>query len=496
MDGDRMAVSDTESMATEDHLLLRRHTVHTSSIRPAISQVKTEELVQEDKSHPAEVVIDEKVAEIEETTIETQEKIEKQEVEHMSENTPEKSVALTPEKIPEKEVESFEVVAIKSPGLVKAPEEPFVQIEMIEKEPVNEPPVKRKGRTMSTGNDGVHLESSFDGLDATAEVESEMPALEPVTEMPELEEQEQLSTQKIEENESTEIDNEVAELTKTEEETDPVDEQSGMTKSELLRTLEELEDAEAGELRKLHKVFFNKFAVVSKTTRGTYVKKIRKHIEERLAGNTSEQKTSRSSSRSSTGSKKKITTPQPLEKQKRALSTPSKRQPSVPRVDTPLRRSSRIRNKSETSDMSDMSGNESDASISSVGSVRSNRSKKSTGSRAGARTRKPSAAKTLTLKPVPENEEPLFSPPRALQKSQPKEDDQSDDAPIPFSFSTPSKRGRKRSVDDLDEAPQSPAKAPRKSASQPVVSELVSNESMTPLRRSSRSRNGSARSQT
>lgn len=269
-----------------------------------------------------------------------------------------------------------------------------------------------------------------------------------------------------------------------------------MTKSELLRTLEELEDAEAGELRKLHKVFFNKFAVVSKTTRGTYVKKIRKHIEERLAGNTSEQKTSRSSSRSSTGSKKKITTPQPLEKQKRALSTPSKRQPNVPRVDTPLRRSSRIRNKSETSDMSDMSGNESDASISSVGSVRSNRSKKSTGSRAGARTRKPSAAKTLTLKPVPENEEPLFSPPRALQKSQPKEDDQSDDAPIPFSFSTPSKRGRKRSVDDLDEAPQSPAKAPRKSASQPVVSELVSNESMTPLRRSSRSRNGSARSQT
>ncbi len=142
--------------------------------------------------------------------------------------------------------------------------------------------------------------------------------------------------------------------------------------------------------------------------------------------------------------------------------------------------------------MSDMSGNESDASISSVGSVRSNRSKKSTGSRAGARTRKPSAAKRLTLKPVPENEEPLFSPPRALQKSQPKEDDQSDDAPIPFSFSfvpfyiyrtnfsfrTPSKRGRKRSVDDLDEAPQSPAKAPRKSASQPVVSELVSNESM------------------
>ena len=62
--------------------------------------------------------------------------------------------------------------------------------------------------------------------------------------MPELEEQEQLSKQKIEENESTEIDNEVAELTKTEEESDPVDELSGLTKSELLRTLEELEDAE------------------------------------------------------------------------------------------------------------------------------------------------------------------------------------------------------------------------------------------------------------
>jgi len=71
------------------------------------------------------------------------------------------------------------------------------------------------------------------------------------------------------------------------------------------------------------------------------------------------------------------------------------------------------------------------------------------------------------------------------------EDDQSDAAPIPFSFSlvpfniqatnfsfrTPSKRGRKRSVDDLEEAPQSPAKAPRKSSSQPQVSELASNES-------------------
>ena len=105
------------------------------------------------------------------------------------------------------------------------------------------------------------------------------------------------------------------------------------------------------------------------------------------------------------------------------------------RVDTPLRRSSRIRNKSETSDMSDMSGNESDASISSIGSARSNRSTKSSGSRGGRRTRKPSAAKALTLKPVPENEEPLFSPPRALQNSQPKEDDKSDTSPIPFSFS-------------------------------------------------------------
>ena len=141
--------------------------------------------------------------------------------------------------------------------------------------------------------------------------------------------------------------------------------------------------------------------------------------------------------------------------------------------------------------MSDMSGNESDVSVSSVGSTRSNRSTKSTGSRGARRTRKPSAAKIITLKPVPENEEPLFSPPRALQKSQPKEDDQSDAAPIPFSFSlvpfniqatnfssrTPSKRGRKRSVDDLEEAPQSPAKAPRKSSSQPQVSELASNES-------------------
>ena len=82
---------------------------------------------------------------------------------------------------------------------------------------------------------------------------------------------------------------------------------------------------------KQHEVEKSQKGLVKEKILGTYVKKIRKHIEERLAGNTSEQKTSRSSSRSSTGSKKKITTPQPLEKQKRALSTPSKRQPSVPR---------------------------------------------------------------------------------------------------------------------------------------------------------------------
>ena len=61
------------------------------------------------------------------------------------------------------------------------------------------------------------------------------------------------------------------------------------------------------------------------------MKKIRKHIEERLGESAPEQKTSRPSSRSSTSSRKKMTTPQPLEKQKKALSTPSKRQPSAPR---------------------------------------------------------------------------------------------------------------------------------------------------------------------
>ena len=61
------------------------------------------------------------------------------------------------------------------------------------------------------------------------------------------------------------------------------------------------------------------------------MKKIRKHIEESLGVNSPGQKTSRPSSRSSTSSRKGTTTPQPLEKQKKALSTPSKRQPSVPR---------------------------------------------------------------------------------------------------------------------------------------------------------------------
>ena len=138
------------------------------------------------------------------------------------------------------------MVAMKRPELEKVHEEPFVQIEMIEKEPENQPPVKRKGRKLSMGNDGVHLESTFDELDATAEIDSEMPDLEPVTEVPTLEEQELLQLQKNgeKENETSEMDNEVAELTKAEEENDTVDEQSGLKKSELLRTLEELDNAE------------------------------------------------------------------------------------------------------------------------------------------------------------------------------------------------------------------------------------------------------------
>ena len=260
MDGDRMAVSDTESMATEDHLLLRRHTVHTSSIRQiTIPQVKREDPVEEEKSQSIELVQNEKVDKKEETVEDTQEIIVEQKSEIVTEdaqNAPEEPVALSPEKTPEKEVESYEMVAIKNPELVKVPEEPFVQIEMIEKEPENQPPVKRKGRKLSMGNDGVHLESSFDELDATTEIDSEMPALEPVTELPSQEEREQLPLQKIEEkeNETSEIDNEVAELTETEKENDPVDEQSGLTKSELLRTLKDLDNAE-GESH----IYLNKF---------------------------------------------------------------------------------------------------------------------------------------------------------------------------------------------------------------------------------------------
>jgi len=251
MDGDRMAVSDTESMATEDHLLLRRHTVHTSSIRQiTIPQVKPEEPVEEEKSQSTELVQNEKVDKNEEKVEDTQEIIVEQKSENVTEDAPEKTIALSPEKTPEKEVESYEMVAIKSPELVKVPEEPFVQIEMIEKEPENQPPVKRKGRKLSMGNDDVHLESSFDELDATTEIDSEMPALEPVTELS-LEEREQLPLKKIEEkkNETSEVDNEVAELTETEKENDPVDEQSGLTKSELLRTLEELDNVEGESTR-------------------------------------------------------------------------------------------------------------------------------------------------------------------------------------------------------------------------------------------------------
>lgn len=252
-----MAVSDTESMATEDHLLLRRHTVHTSSIRQiTIPQVKPEEPVEEDKSQSTELVQNEKVDKKEEKLKDTQEIIVEQKSENVTEdvhfqNAQEKTIDLSPEKTPEKEVESYEMA---SPELVKVPEEPFLtshcKIEMIEKDSENQPPVKRKGRKLSMGNDGVHLESSFDELDETAEIDSEMPALEPVTELPSLEEREQLPLQKIEEkeNETSEVDHEVAELTETEKENDPVDEQSGLTKSELLQTLEDLDNAEGESL--------------------------------------------------------------------------------------------------------------------------------------------------------------------------------------------------------------------------------------------------------
>ena len=271
-----MTVSDTESMAQEDHLLLRRHTVHTSASQPlkvfddkeeqnekkkdAQGEIETIEQ-QEDKTGPVTPPNDKKYA-------------------NMSQNfEPE------PAEVVEKEVESFEVVGKENDQPVIPEEEPFVEVEMVQEPVVQQEPVKRK-KKLSTGIEGVtYLESSCDEDEIVHD--SEMPALEPVAEMPEEETaaEREIHDQPALEEKGKKVDDEVAELTKTEEDYfNPVDQQSGLTKSELLQKLNELEDAErknpcnsfmtnfylAGDLRKLHKVFFNKVAVVSRTTRGNH----------------------------------------------------------------------------------------------------------------------------------------------------------------------------------------------------------------------------------